>query len=59
MTELVPIAKTVTVGEAYSCSRRLFSFVNRSLNQIELQAHVEHIGDDTVTFTVVQRRSDD
>jgi hypothetical protein len=58
MTELVPIAETIEVGEAYSCSRSLFSFVNRSLNLIELQAAVLHIKNDTVIFRVVQRASD-
>jgi hypothetical protein len=55
---VVPIAETVTIGEAYSCSRSLFSFVNRSLNLIELQARVEHIKNDTVIFRVVQRAGD-
>jgi hypothetical protein len=62
VTAMVPIGETVKLGEIYSCSRSLFSFVNRSLNQIELRANIERIEyralnelNDIVIFRVMHR----
>ena len=70
MIETVPIAETIALGELYACSRSLFSFVNRALNQIELQAHVERVvsaavgmpaisavSNDIIVFRVIHRTS--
>ena len=54
MIDLVPISELVEIGEQYVCSRKLFSFVNRSLNTLGLYAMVmpPKKSDDLVVFSV-------
>lgn len=51
---MVPIAELVTVGQEYTCDRKLMSFVNRNLNAIGLRADVVKFREhgDLVVFRV-------
>jgi hypothetical protein len=55
--ELVPLEQLIDTDEIYVCSKNLFSFVNRSLNNMGLQAKIIAMGDKTV-FTVDKLRRD-
>jgi hypothetical protein len=55
--ELIPIEQLVNDTDTYVCSRNLFSFVNRNLNERGLQALVINIGDE-ITFMVNKVRRD-
>lgn len=55
--EMVPLEQLVNDTDIYACSKNLFSFVNRSLNFIGLQAKVISMGNE-IRFMVDKVRRD-
>jgi hypothetical protein len=55
--ELTPIEQLVNTTDTYVCSKNLFSFVNRSLNAMGLQARVIDMSIQ-ITFMVDKLRRD-
>jgi hypothetical protein len=55
--DLIPIEQLVNMTDTYVCSRNLFSFVNRSLNEMGLQARVIDMSDQ-ITFMIDKLRRD-